>query len=162
NGTGSWGGSGGGTGNRQVGIPAHTLYYGNAGDGGLPARAGGWGGSASYIDPTAGTLEDCTDRDARAPGTTGAAGRSGAGFLGYFDASVWIGAPGAPGSFGEIGQGGGGGGGAAVVGAGISGGGGGCGGCGGGRGRGGLAGGSSFALVSLRAEVLLDGCALAS
>ncbi len=103
-------------------------------------------------------LGQCTagNRGADADGAPGGAGATTPGTL---DGGKWTASRGANGQTARAGQGGGGGSGGQSAASG-GGGSGGCGGCGGGKGQGGISGGSSFAVLSVSANVTLENVSL--
>jgi hypothetical protein len=136
-----------------AGAPSGSANQGGGGDGADGAN-GGHGDNGSGCA----NGEDGLDGDKDQPLSSGA---SGAG-IGDITMSGYVGVNGDHGETGHYGTSGGGGGGtkAAAAASGGGGGGGGAGGCGGLRGEGGQAGGSSIALVSVNANVTMNGCTL--
>lgn len=135
----------------------------SGGKGGDGAIGGGGDGAHGTSSPAAPKIEperdgvggtggaaSCTGAHSGADGLARAAGK-GASARGFLTANGWRSAGGDDGQSGNPGQGGGGGGARA-----NGGGGGGCGGCGGSGGRGGEAGGSSIAIASFHANLILQ------
>jgi hypothetical protein len=145
-----------------------ALAGGKGGDGGAISLGDGGNGFQGDINlggakGLGNTGTGCTDGSKGGDGIPGPVALGAQG-IGVLSATGYQGADGDAGQDGGNGKSGGGGGGskASTTVHGAGGGGGGAGGCGGKHGTGGKAGGSSFALVSIGAQVTLAGCTLAT